>query len=44
MDLAELYHLIIDAHNRDGEGELKELLCLTKRLTIPYLQHLSSGQ
>ena len=32
MDLAELYHLIIDAHDRDGEGELKELLCFGANL------------
>ena len=32
MDLAEPNHLIIDAHHRDGEGELKELLCFCTNL------------
>ena len=28
VDLAEFNQLIVNSHCRDGEGELKELLCL----------------
>ena len=42
MDLAELYHLIIDAHDRDSEGELEELLCFGANLIADILKGKSS--